>query len=148
MTMTVDERAFIDTSVLLHATLIDSPWHAACEDAVRREHTSASELCISSQIIREMLIRITHPLTLNRPVPYTSAEAVEMMQPIVAAFTIIEPASVSILLGLVKRFDVIGKQVHDCFIVATMLDANVRRLVTRNAPDFRRFESLIEIVAI
>lgn len=41
-----------------------------------------------------------------------------------------------------------GEQVHDCNIVATMLAHGVRHLATRNAADFKRYESLISIDAI
>jgi hypothetical protein len=44
---------------------------------------------------------------------------------------------------LVQQFEVHGKQVHDCNIVATMLAHGVRHLATRNAADFKRYESLI-----
>jgi predicted nucleic acid-binding protein len=148
MTTTVGEWAFVDTSVLLHSTLVDSPWHDVCEHSLQREYAVASQLCISSQIVREMLVRITHPLTLNRPVTYTSAEAVDMMEPIIASFAMIESAPVASLFSLVRQFDVTGKQIHDCFIVASMVEAKVRRLLTRNAADFRRFEPLIEIVPV
>jgi hypothetical protein len=39
---------------------------------------------------------------------------------------------------LVQQHDVRGKQVHDCNVVAVMLTYGVRRLATRNAPDFKR----------
>jgi len=51
-------------------------------------------------------------------------------------------------LRLVQQFEVHGKQVHDCNIVATMLTHGVRHLATRNAADFTRYESLISIEAI
>jgi predicted nucleic acid-binding protein len=38
--------------------------------------------------------------------------------------------------------------VHDCNIVATMLAHDVRHLATRNAADFKRYESLISIEAV
>lgn len=40
-----------------------------------------------------------------------------------------------------------GKQVHDANLVATMLVHGVTRLLTFNAADFRRFGTLIEVVA-
>jgi predicted nucleic acid-binding protein len=40
-----------------------------------------------------------------------------------------------------------GRQVHDANIVATMLAHGETRLLTFNEADFRRFSSVIEIVA-
>ena len=48
-------------------------------------------------------------------------------------------------LRLVQQFDVHGKQVHDCNIVATMLAHGIRHLLTFNVADFRRFGPLIAI---
>ena len=41
-----------------------------------------------------------------------------------------------------------GKQVHDCNIVATMLANGIPRLATRNPTDFKRFASLITVVPV
>jgi predicted nucleic acid-binding protein len=41
-----------------------------------------------------------------------------------------------------------GRQVHDANIVATMLDCGVRRLLTFNLTDFRRFAPLIEMARL
>jgi predicted nucleic acid-binding protein len=38
-----------------------------------------------------------------------------------------------------------GRQVHDANVVATMLEHGVRRLLTFNAADFRRFARIIDI---
>jgi predicted nucleic acid-binding protein len=38
-----------------------------------------------------------------------------------------------------------GRQVHDANIVATMLENGIRRLLTFNVVDFRRFARLIAI---
>ncbi len=48
---------------------------------------------------------------------------------------------------LSRRFSFGGKQVHDANIVATMLAHGETRLLTFNGADFRRFSSVIEVVA-
>lgn len=50
------------------------------------------------------------------------------------------------LVALVRRYDVIGKQVHDTNIVATMLTHGVSRLLTHNVADFVRFNQEITII--
>lgn len=52
------------------------------------------------------------------------------------------------LLSLVEEHDVIGKQIHDCNIVATMLTNNLSKILTNNSSDFTRFSSLVEIITI
>jgi predicted nucleic acid-binding protein len=39
-----------------------------------------------------------------------------------------------------------GKQLHDANIVATMLAHGETRILTFNAPDFRRFAPMIEVL--
>ena len=56
------------------------------------------------------------------------------------------PAVTALLLTLLRRVRIGGKQVHDANIVATMLAYGVTRLLTFNAADFRRFGSRIELV--
>ena len=48
-------------------------------------------------------------------------------------------------LRLVRQYGVLGKQVHDCNIVATMRAHGVRYLATRNEADFKRYASLISV---
>ena len=52
------------------------------------------------------------------------------------------------LLVLLAIYPVAGAQVHDTNIVATMLTHGIKRLLTFNAQDFRRFASEIETEAL
>jgi predicted nucleic acid-binding protein len=52
------------------------------------------------------------------------------------------------LLSLAGQFEVRGKQIHDCNIVATMRANGIARLATRNSSDFKRYASLITVDAI
>ena len=47
-----------------------------------------------------------------------------------------------------QTYDVRGKQVQDCNIVATMRANGVERLATRNAADFKRYAELIQVVDV
>ena len=49
------------------------------------------------------------------------------------------------LIQVLTTHRAVGRQVHDANIVATMLDCGVRRLLTFNVTDFRRFTPLINI---
>ena len=65
-----------------------------------------------------------------------------------AAFNVAEdgPNVFDRLLQLLAAYPGGGKQVHDAKLVATMLEHRIGRLLTFNAIDFRRFDSLIEVV--
>ena len=49
------------------------------------------------------------------------------------------------LIQILETHRTASRQVHDSNIVAAMLDCEVRRLLTFNVVDFRRFAPLIEI---
>ena len=48
---------------------------------------------------------------------------------------------------MVGQYLVLGKQAHDASLVATMMVHGVRRLLTFNGDDFKRYEPPIEIIA-
>ena len=52
------------------------------------------------------------------------------------------------LLNLVSGFNVIGRQIHDANIVATMLEHGIPNLLTDNIADFNRFAGLITVVPL
>ena len=52
------------------------------------------------------------------------------------------------LLDLLNAVPIGGKQVHDANIVATMLAHGLKRLLTHNVADFRRFSPWIDVVPL
>ena len=55
------------------------------------------------------------------------------------------PRATATLLDLLARCDFSGQQVHDANIVATMLEHGLRRLLTFNAANSRRFAGLVDL---
>ena len=49
---------------------------------------------------------------------------------------------------LAVKYNVIGKQIHDTNIVATMLVNNIPNILTHNVADFNRFSSEINIIPL
>ena len=146
MTMTDDKRIFIDTSVMLHAAVPQSIRHGLCRAFMDSLEESDCHICVSDQVAREMLVQLMHPRTFTEP--YTPAAAVLLTRPLFASLTILSSAPLAVLLDLVNQFEVRGKQVHDCNLVATMLSHGIHKIVTRNAVDFRRYEPVIEVVEV
>lgn len=52
---------FVDTNVLVFATLADSPLQAEAQKAIRDPQQAGTEIWISSQIIREYLAALSRP---------------------------------------------------------------------------------------
>jgi predicted nucleic acid-binding protein len=103
---------------------------------------------VSSQVCREFLVVLTRQPISDRI--FALGESVAALQVWLTGWQVLEE-NLSVLqecLRLVQQFGVLGKQVHDCNIVATMIVHGVRHLATRNAADFRRYGNLLSVEAV
>lgn len=105
------------------------------------------DLWVSRQVIREYLVRVTHPASF--PMPYTWSQLLAQISTIQSLFRIADETQQTTeqLLDLLEKFPTIGKQVHDANIVATMLVNRIDTLLTINIADMKRFSSLIKIIS-
>jgi predicted nucleic acid-binding protein len=104
-----------------------------------------SLMCISPQICREFLVVLTRQPVSGRT--FTLDEALTALDVWMTGCKVL-PENEAVLqecLSLVRSHGVHGKQVHDCNVVATMLTHGIRRLATRNAADFKRFDALVRV---
>jgi predicted nucleic acid-binding protein len=139
---------FLDTSLIIAATVEAHPAHKAASGFVDARVAEARPMFISLQVCREFLVVLTRQPVSGRV--FTLAESLAALEVWLTGCQVLDE-TVNVLhecLRLVKQFDVHGKQVHDCNIVATMLAHGVRHLATRNAADFKRYEGLISIDAV
>lgn len=136
---------FIDTNVLIHARISESPDHQIARARLQRAVRDSEPLRISRQVVREYLAVITRPQTWL--VPLTREEALANASRLLSGFQILEdgPAVTETLLALCRAIPVGGGQIHDANIVATMLTHGERRLLTFNTADFRRYTHHIQL---
>jgi len=64
---TMGAKVFIDTNILLRTTVRRMPLHSECKAVVTQLWADDSEIWISRQVIREYLVQVTHPRTINPP---------------------------------------------------------------------------------
>jgi predicted nucleic acid-binding protein len=138
-------KLFVDTNVLIYASIAESPFHQAARQALADAYQTYDNLWISPQVIREFLVVLTRPQSAFGEV---SREAV--MNQIAYFYLHFAIAEDSVLvnqhlLRLIEDFQVSGKQVHDTNIVATMQAYGINTLLTHNTKDFKRFTSLIQL---
>jgi len=139
---------FLDTSLVVAATVEVHPSHSAAATFIDKVVAESAVLHISPQICREFLVVLTRQPVSGRV--FTPAEALAALSVWTAGCLILEEGEAVLLecLDMVRRFDVHGKQVHDCNIVATMKVHGVRTLATRNPGDFSRYGSELNVVAV
>lgn len=134
---------FVDTSVIIAASVAEHPSHEVARDAVDHLVHDQTPLCISPQVCREILAVLTRQPVAGRT--FTTEEALTVLGGWRhgANLLVEDGAVVDILETLIERHGVRGKQVHDCNIVAVMLVHKIGRLVTRNPADFKRFKGIV-----
>jgi len=147
----VGDSVFVDTNVLVYATLTPSPFHQVAQETIRDLKGSGVELWISRQVLREYLATLTRPqtfLAFGSPIAISTliAEAKHLQ----THYKVAEDDRVVTeeLLNLMAIYPIGGKQVHDANIVATMLTYGIRKLLTHNVNDFKRFSPLITVVPL
>ncbi len=139
------EPVFVDTNVLVYASRPSAAQHAAAHAALTRLEGEGSTLWVSPQVLREYLAVVTRPQATSPGLPMTTAIA--DVRRFRAALDVAEerPGVLDRLLDLLAAHQTTGRQVHDANIVATMLEHGIRRLLTFNTTDFRRFARIIDI---
>ncbi len=139
---------FVDTNVLVNARAVGAPHHDDASGILESVLRGPEPIRISRQVIREYLAVVTRPQ--NWSAPLTPDEALYDVNQMLNTYEVLEdgPAVTERLLELLEEIPAGGRQIHDANIVATMLTHGERRLLTFNTADFRRYEDLIELIAV
>lgn len=139
------EAVFVDTNVLVYANWNGAARHLEARQRLASVTAAGHAVGISRQILREFLAVVTRPQ--GDVTPMSVSEAVETVQALASLFSTTEENELvgDALLDLVSRYGVKGRVVHDANIVATMSVLGVRRILTANPADFRRFADIIDI---
>lgn len=139
---------FLDTSLVVAATVEAHPSHAAAAQYIDDVVAGAATLHVSPQVCREFLVVLTRQPVSGRV--FTVEEAHLALSVWLTGCVVLEESEAVLAecLALAKLFEVRGKQIHDCNIVATMRVHRIETLATRNPTDFKRYIDLIEVVAI
>lgn len=124
MAKTVGRSIFLDTNVLIHATIAQSSLFQKAQSTIAQLKADGAELWISRQVLREYLAGTTRPqtfLSLNRPLPVSTLIA--QIKHLQTQYHLAEENQrvTEELLDLMIRFPIGGRQVHDANIVATMI---------------------------
>lgn len=145
---TTSGRGFIDTSVLLRATITQFPLHQEAKQLVISQIEADAELWISRQVIREYIAQVTRPQLFMNPMTTAQVESQWNMLRALCEIADETEAVTKQLLALLRDYSTGGKQVHDANIVATMLVYGIDTLLTINVEDMKRFADKVKIVSL
>lgn len=135
-----------DTNIILRLAQPAHPMHAVALRAVKKLLSEGHNLCLTSQNLIEFWNVATRPAD-NNGLGWTTAQTETDVRAIESNFTILadSPAIYPEWRRLVVAHSVLGKQVHDTRIVASMNVNQITDLLTFNVGDFKRF-SYITII--
>ena len=142
------DAIFIDTNVLVFATIPSSPFHQPAIAALHALAQSGVETWISRQVLREYLVQLTRAGVL--PTPLSAQLAASPADALVSLYRVAdenEPVFRE-LLTLLRAGLASGKQVHDANIVATCAAYGIPRLLTHNAGDFQRYSAYVRVESL
>lgn len=139
---------FIDTNVLVFATIPTSPVHRVAIAALHDIAMSGAAAWISRQVLREYLVQLTRPGVL--PAATAAQIAAAQAAALTSLYRVADGTGAVFreLLPLVQTGLSVGKQVHDANIVATCIAYGIPRLLTHNMADFKRFGGMIRVESL
>lgn len=132
----------VDTNILLRSHPSD-PHYPLVRTALAKLKQHREVLCIAPQNLVEYWVVATRPLE-NNGLGMQPAAVVAEIQRLRKAFHVLEglPGVSDAWERLIEKHLVLGKQAHDANLAATMLVHGVKRLLTFNGADFKRFDSV------
>ena len=148
MVMTAGESVFVDTNVIIHARNADSPDQTAAANRLSELEHSGAVLWISRQVLREFAVVVSKQMMARQA--YDSELLVSEIQSLELQYMVAdEDADVTLQWKrLLKTHQVKGKTIHYANIVATMTAFGVKKLLTQNIGDFRRYEPEVELLTL
>jgi len=142
--MAHDYKIFIDTNVLVYATLLDfdSVKNKEALNTLNSLRKQKSELFISTQILREFYAVVTNKKYLKNPLtPKQANEQIKFFVNTVNVLTVTE--NIFPLLAVIsEKYNITGQQIHDVAIVATMLTSDIKTIYSFNIKDFKNIKEI------
>jgi predicted nucleic acid-binding protein len=131
----------VDTNVLLRRTQPEHPDHAMAVESVAQLLSAGEQVCFTLQNICEFWNVPTRPIQANGLGFSIALVAGEVKK--IERFLMVLPDSPSVYLEwkrLVIRHAVLGVKVHDARLVAMMNVHGLRKILTFNGGDFKRYD--------
>jgi predicted nucleic acid-binding protein len=133
----------VDTNVLLRRTQPNHEHYKAAVESVARLLEAGETVYFTPQNVFELWNATTRPVA-NNGLGFSIPQALAEVERIERILTLLpdSPATYAEWKRLVVQHSVVGVQVHDTRLIASMNVHGVRRLLTFNAADFSRFADI------
>ena len=131
----------VDTNVLLRFSRLENPRYQISRDAVHKLEADGHQLQTTLQNFAEFWNVSTRPTERNG-FGHMPEETDVLLQDLEKAFSLLPDSDdvYSDWRRLVVKYKVLGVQVHDARLAASMIAHNVTHILTFNITDFERYE--------
>ena len=146
---TSDERALLDTNIVVYAADAGSPFHVPAKELRDRGFRGELPLVISPQVLLEFFAVITHPRRVQTPrsPQEATAEMAKYMRS--RRIRMIYPGADILrrVLAVHAQHPTISRQeIFDLSLLATMLSNGVTRIYTYNERPFRQIQGITVLI--
>lgn len=141
--MKISNLLLFDSNILVYAHNEDSLLHSQAIKLVTRVIKGEIFGSLASQNLLEFYSVITDRRRVADPITPKLASGL-INQYLSSPFEIIYPNlnTNKIMIELLKKNEFEDGQIFDVFLIATMLSNNIRRIVTANVKDFKKFDGI------
>lgn len=132
---------FIDTNVLSYAEANDPKWGAIAQKKIAVYEQKGFDIWISRQIIREFLMVTSRKM--KEVDAYDAKSLADRIQAFQKQYFIADETEFTTheLLKLIDKYQIVGKSVHDCNVIATIKVHQIKNLLTHNVADFKKYRN-------
>ncbi|HOL96529.1 MAG TPA: type II toxin-antitoxin system VapC family toxin [bacterium] len=138
------ERAFVDTNIFIYAVYADNEHHVASRKLLERAEKGEMEFCIAVQSLTEYYSVVTNLRRVSNPrSPQEALSDIQIILNLPGITVIPQPTDLlSRIITLIEKNPVLGADIFDVQLVATLLGNNIKKIYTYNIIDFQRFSEL------
>lgn len=128
----------VDSNILIYSLNISSPKYKKARNFLQ---DNLDKLVIAHQNILETFRVLTHP---KFPKKVSSKDVLEALDNLTKEIEVIYPGfeTYYIVLELLKKHNLKGDQIFDCYLTATALSNGVEVIATDNTKDFKKFKEI------
>ena len=143
-----NRHVFVDTNILVFANVATSPFHEKAKNKLMELVASGCELYISNQVIREYLAVLSRPDVNGKRI--ADKALITDVKRLRSEYIVLFESNRTLdhLQMLLTSCLTGGKQIHDANIVATMIENDLKILLTHNVTDFIRFSKFATTITI
>lgn len=139
------EPGVVDANVLVYALDATASQHLSSRTLLDAARDRSTTLYVTLQILCEFYSVVTNAKRVAKP--RTPADALAAISALLVILNVlpVPTHAVAGCLDLLRRRPVIGGEVFDLQLVATMLANGIQRIYTFNAGDFKPFTELVVV---